>query len=93
MKRIGFSTQGHLMPTADAAYLDADEDPRTALIEAVVETISIDVQVTAGGVTLHLAAWQDPDHWAEDWAEKLDVDSDKAAGAAWELIAGLVEDA
>jgi hypothetical protein len=75
-QRIKYTTRGHLMPTADSAYVSEDEDPRTRLIESVVGTISTDVEVTAGGVTLHLAAWQDPDHWSEEWTEALGEDPD-----------------
>jgi hypothetical protein len=50
-----------------------------------VDTISLDVQVTAGGITIHLAAIQDPEHWSEDWTKALGEDPDVEG-----FIAGLV---
>lgn len=86
LNRIRFTTRGTLMPTADAAYVSEDEDPRQRLIECVVETIETDVQVTAGGITLHLAAWRDPEHWSDEWTEALGEDPDVEG-----FIAGLVQ--
>lgn len=57
---------------SDAAIVLADEDPREALVESVIQSIETDVQVTLGGVTIHLAALRDPAHWEEDWQE-LDI--------------------
>jgi hypothetical protein len=31
--------------------------------------MSTEIQITIGGVTNHLAAWEDFDHWSEDWRE------------------------
>jgi hypothetical protein len=69
------------------AVILADEDPRATLVESVVQDLSTDVIVKVGDVEMHLAGWQDPDHWSEDWAEKLGIDSDDAASAVDELLA------
>ncbi len=52
----------------DASWLDGD--PIESLTHAVIQSISTDLDVTAGGVTLHLAAWMDPEHWDADWQAK-----------------------
>jgi hypothetical protein len=68
----------------DVAIVAEEESPFDALVEAVVADISIDVEVEVSGVRMHLAAWQDPDHWAEDWRE-VAGDADVA-----EFIGGLL---
>jgi hypothetical protein len=53
-----------------------------AVAADVFETISTDIVVTIDNVTMHLAAWMNPEHWSTDWeeiADGQDVD---------ELIAG-----
>jgi hypothetical protein len=87
MRRIKYTTRGSLMPTADSAYLRDDEDPLARLVESVVDTISTDVQVTLGGITLHLAAFQDPDHWSQEWREAIGEDESPHA-----FIAALIEE-
>jgi hypothetical protein len=85
MREITFQTGGRIMAARDAAIVLEDENPRTALVEAVIQSIGTEVEVTAGGVTLHLAAWTDPEHWSSDWAEKLGDDRDPEAFIA-ELV-------
>jgi hypothetical protein len=68
--KIEFSVGGYVMRAHDAAVVLDDEDPLQELIAAAVETISTTVEITCGGVTMHLAAWKDPDHWSSDWREK-----------------------
>lgn len=70
--------------STDCAYLFEDEDPLASLVGSVVQDIATEVMVTVSGVTMHLAAWQDPDHWADDWREAAG-DEDVA-----EFIAGLL---
>lgn len=62
---------------ASSALVLTDEDPREAIVEQVMQDLSIQIMVTVGGVTTHLAAWQDPDHWEDDWRE-LAGDEDPA---------------
>jgi hypothetical protein len=71
------------MARTDSALLADDDDPIEALVRAVVSSVSTEIDVTAGGVTLHLAAWEDTDHWAGDWTAK-GIDDPQA------FIAGLV---
>lgn len=67
---IAFKVSGRIMPARDEAHVEVGQDPCVALVEAVVQAIGTDVEVEAGGVALHLAAWQDPDHWASEWKKK-----------------------
>lgn len=53
----------------EAAKDVGDDDPLETLIESAIQTISTDVRIKVGEVEMHLAAWQDPDHWEEDWLE------------------------
>lgn len=76
----------------DAALVSSDEDPREALIEAAIQHVSTEVEITVGGVTMHLAGWQDPDHWSEDWAERLGVDHDDVDAAVEALIDGEIKE-
>lgn len=72
MRQIEFKLDRAIITARyDSALLvHDDEDPAEALVEAVIRSISTDVEITAGGVTMHLAAYQDPEHWESDWAEK-----------------------
>ena len=82
MKRVEYRVAGLLTGTHDSAVVLPGEDPREALVEAAIQTISTDVKITVGDVTMHLAAWQDPDHWAEDWAEAGVEDVDALVAGA-----------
>jgi hypothetical protein len=91
--RLPFTTDlnsnlGH----ADEAIILPTDDHRTALIEACWQGISTHLNITVGDVTMHAAAWEDPDHWAEDWAEKLGCDYDEAPGAVDALLEAAVID-
>ena len=92
MKKIEFLVGGFNLRSHDAAIVSSDEEPRDALVEAVIQNISTDVLITVGGVEMHLAAWLDPDHWGEDWAEKLGVDLDDATEAVEALLDGAITD-
>jgi len=84
VQRIGFMLDARVTPRHDAAIVFANDDPVDALAEAVVESISTDVKLRLGGVTIHLAMLRDPDHWESDWAERGIDDP-------YEWVAGLVE--
>lgn len=73
--------------STDCALVLDGEDPLGAVVEQTVQTISTDVMLKIGGVTMFLAAWQDPEHWAEDWAEHAG-DQD-----AREFVEGLLAEA
>lgn len=79
MSKIEYRIERSIVPAMhDAANLVyADEDPRTILVEAIMETISTSIEISCGGVRMHLAAWMDPEHWEEDWRQKgiEDVDA------------------
>jgi hypothetical protein len=67
-----------------SAYVRDGEDIAAAVAEAAMDAIDLDIEIEAGGVTMSLAAWRNPDHWAEDWKKALD-------GASFDdYISGLV---
>jgi hypothetical protein len=67
MNKIEFEVDGRVTRCHDAAYVAAGDTAREALVHEAIQTISTSVEITAGGVKMHLAAWMDPDHWMEDW--------------------------
>ena len=83
MKQIHYRlTHSIIAASRGVAYANGD-DVAEAVASAVVDEISTDVEITAGGVTMHLAAWLNPDHWESDWQEALDGSSFE------EYVAGL----
>lgn len=93
MNKIPFLVGGwRRMTHRDAAILLAGEDPRDTLVDAVIQNIATDIEVTVGDVTMFLAAWQDPEHWSEDWAKKLGIDMDDVPEAVDELLASVVKE-
>lgn len=85
MQRIPFFRDGRVGRAHDAAYVASGEEPRSALVEAVIGSVSTNIEVRVGSVTMHLAAWMDPDHWAEEWGAAGVADVD-------ELLAGAVQE-
>lgn len=84
MKKLSFLIgEEHGRKHHDAAIVLDGEDPREALVDAAIQSIAIDVFLTLGDVTIHLAAIMDPDHWSEDWEAAGIEDAD-------EFLAGLV---
>jgi hypothetical protein len=93
MKRLPFQIPTSVVGgSADAAYLTEGEDPTQALMETVMSDVGTELLVTIGNVTMFFAAWEDPDHWAEDWAEELGVELDQAPAIVAELIAAAITD-
>lgn len=90
MNKIPYLIHGNTLRSHDAALLDDTDDPREALVESAIQTISTEVYVAVGDVEMHLAGWQDPDHWAEDWAAKLEVDVDDVDEAVAGLLASVI---
>lgn len=71
--------------------VDEGDDAREELVFEVARTVATDIEVTVGDITMTLAAWMDPDHWADDWVLKLGVDHDDVPGAVDELLAKALE--
>lgn len=91
MKRLPFRiAKGRLMGCSDAAYLDENEPLTGGLVAAAVQALSTDIFITVADHTMFLAAWEDPEHWAEDWAQELGVDFDAVPAAVEALLAGVV---
>lgn len=91
MSRIEFTTDhGLAIGHHDAAIVLAGEDPREALIDAIIESIATEIEITVGGVKMHLAAWMYPAHWDSDWAEALSLEDQDATLAVDALVADAV---
>jgi len=85
MDKIIFQIKrGTLMGARDSVIVSEGEDHAEALARGVAASISTDVQVELGEVTVHLAMLHDPDHWEEDWRERGVED-------VYEFLAGLIE--
>lgn len=84
MDKISYFLRGSVNCHDAAIILASDEVLATAVAEAIVEAISIDIDVEIGGIRIHLAALLDPDHWEDDWREAGVEDVE-------EWLAGLVE--
>lgn len=52
--------------------------------------LKTDITITVDDVTMFVAAWEDPEHWAEDWAEQLGVSQDDVPDAVAALLAGAI---
>jgi hypothetical protein len=81
MRKIPYMVDGYVGKAHDAALFNSDDDPVNEVAQSVIQTIATTVTVTAGGVTIHLAAWLDPDHWSDDW-QAVGVDDPDAFAAA-----------
>lgn len=94
MNKIPFKIERQsFMGVHDAAYV-VNEQPTTddlqdELVEAVLQSIGTDLEITIGGTTMFLSAWRDLDHWEEDWARALGCDPDEVG----ERVEGILKSA
>ncbi|WP_028058306.1 hypothetical protein [Candidatus Solirubrobacter pratensis] len=93
MKKVNFAVErSYVGGLIDAALLDEGEDPTQQVMRQVWDDLSTDLNVKISGVTMFAAAWEDPDHWSQDWAEKLGIDSGDVPEAVAALIASAIEE-
>ena len=59
---------------SSTALVRPGDDWADALRDDVIDNLSTDLMVTISGVENHLAAWLDPQHWAQEWREHSDED-------------------
>ena len=90
MRKIRFTVRGHPISFTDVAHDEGDFG--TALTETIIMDIRTELQVEIGGVMMHLSAWEDPEHWADEWAHELGVPSDDVSEAVEAIIDGAQED-
>lgn len=91
MSQLHFTIEGGVHGhRSDAAYLNDNDNVTEELDRAIWQAIHLNVEVTIGDVTMPAAMWEDPEHWAEDWAEKLSVDLDDAPGAVASILANAI---
>jgi hypothetical protein len=89
MKKLNFIIETSLISAShDAAYVnDPDhEDIIETLRDAIWQAVRLDIEVTIDGVTMPAAMWEDPNHWSEDWAEKLGIDIDDVPEAVLDIL-------
>ena len=72
---------------SDTALVFDGELPEDVITESILTEIGTRIDVTIGEVTMHLSAWRDPAHWAEDWEAKIGVDADDVPEAVAKLLA------
>lgn len=92
MKRIDFDLECGALSASDGAYVGAGEAVTDALREAIWQAVRLDVNVTVGKVTMPAAMWEDPEHWAEDWAHKLGVPLGAASAEVAILLSAAMDD-
>lgn len=71
-----------------SAWPQDGQSVEDAIAAGVLQVIDTTLTVTIGETTMFLAAWRDPDHWAEDWAKKLGVEWDDVPDAVAAIIQG-----
>jgi hypothetical protein len=92
MRQLPFKIERSMLGgVRDAAYLSDGEDMSTALRDAMWEAVRLNVLITIGGVMMPATMWEDPEHWAEDWAAELGVGLDEAPEAVATIIATSIE--
>jgi hypothetical protein len=74
------------------AWVGDDGDVGKAIGNEVLDQLRTQLNVTIGGHTMHLAAWEDPEHWSEDWAKLLEVDPDDVRDVVDEILQSADED-
>jgi hypothetical protein len=69
MDEIAFRISGLSFGSYDHALVTDDENALDVLAQTVIDDLSTDIEVTVGGVTMHLAGWRNHDHWQTEWQE------------------------
>jgi hypothetical protein len=93
MKKLLFSIERSVIGNVSSTvWLYGNEDISEELRATIWETIRLDVHVTIGGVTMPATMWEDPEHWAEDWMEELNVSYEDAPDAVANILAGAISD-
>lgn len=94
MNKVRFTIERAVIGGAsDTAWVDDPEreDLGAAVVAQAWDDLTVEVMLTVGGATMHAAAWADPEHWAEEWAEQLGVGYDEVPAAVEALLVGAVE--
>jgi hypothetical protein len=87
MRKVEFLVEKTIVRNAyDAAYLSDDENVLYSLQQAVWQHVRMDIDITISGVTMPADAWEDPEHWADEWARELKVKSEDVLSGVLELL-------
>jgi hypothetical protein len=93
MRSLHFEVERSIIGNvASAALLLEGESTLEALQIAMWDAVRLEIQITIEDVTMPATMWEDPEHWAEDWATKLGVPLDEAPDAVAALLAGAITD-
>ena len=90
MNEISFSVASGPLDVGDTAYVDDEVDDILGLVGSAITAISSEVTITAGGITMTLGAWSDPDHWSDDWAEIAGEEANEDDFDPCVYVAGLI---
>lgn len=76
-----------------AAFVLEGEIPSEEVIAVVWQDICLDIHVTVGGYTMPATMWENPELWADDWADELGIDhGDVPEAVARILVEAIVEE-
>jgi hypothetical protein len=90
MKTLRFTIERTLISERrDITYITDDDDVFQTLRDAMWDGVHLDVHITIDGVTVPAMMWEDPEHWADDWAEMLGIDHEDVV----DTVAGLLVEA
>jgi hypothetical protein len=84
MNRLPFQRRGIFSSGSSDAAIIVGNNVHEELVEAIIQNIETEIEITLGDKTIHLAAIRDPEHWSEDW-EAIGVED------PYEFLVGLVE--
>lgn len=91
MRKLHFEMERSMIHGShDSAFLLDGESTIEALHIAIWDAVRLDVYVTIGDHTAPAALWEDPEHWAEDWAELLSISLDEAPEAVFAILADAI---
>lgn len=92
MRKLTYEADARMVTAfRSAAWIRETEDTTEELVADILQSLGTELQITIGGTTMFLAAWRDPDHWAEDWAEKLGCEYEEARERVDQLLADAEE--
>ena len=88
MKKIRYKLERAVVGNfTDVAFVHDGKGEIEVVVEPIAQTLMTALPVTIAGVTMHLAAWTDPDHWEDEWRGEC---GDQEPGA---YVAGLLAQA
>lgn len=86
--QLGFTIEkNYIGGIGTSALFDpSEQEPIDGLVEELLDSLGTDVKVIIGDTSLFLAAWRNPEHWADDIAEELGCSMDDAPARVYEIL-------